>query len=70
MATQLEQIEAARRALSPESLLPAYRLDDATRERYRNQPVRRGVAYTKSEQLNLGQAVDTSADLEVRTSSQ
>lgn len=69
MTTQLEQLEAARRALSPEQLLPAFRMDDATRERYRSQPVLRGTAFTKAELLNLGEAADPATEIQSRVSS-
>lgn len=69
MPTKWEELEAQRQALPPERLLPAYRLDAATREKYKNQPIMRGVASTKSEQLNLGDAAAPPSDLQVRTGS-
>lgn len=69
MPTRVEEIATQRAALPPERLLPAYRLDEATRERYKNQPVMRGTAFTKAEQLNLGEAVEANTELQVRSSS-
>lgn len=68
MPTRVEEIAAQRAALPPERLLPAFKLDDATREKYRNQPIRRGTAFTKAEQLNLGEAVHTPAEIQARAS--
>jgi len=69
MPTKVEELAAQRAALPPERLLPAVRLDEETRERYRALGSLHGTAYTKAEQLNLGEASHANRDLQVRTSS-
>jgi hypothetical protein len=69
MTTRVEEL-AQQRALLGDKLKPGYQLDDETRERYKNTPVMRGTAFTKSEQMNLGGAVAVHEEVQARVSSQ